>query len=43
LLGVPFALWSVAAFVLLAAGASFAALSSKALRARRSPLPEGPS
>ena len=43
LLGVPFALWSVAAFVLLAAGASFAALSSKAPRARRSPLPEVPS
>lgn len=40
LLGVPFALWSVAAFVLLAAGASFAALSSKAPLARRSPLPE---
>ncbi len=43
LLGVPFALWSVAAFVLLAAGASFAALSSKAPRARRSPVPEVPS
>ncbi len=40
LLGVPFALWSVAAFVLLAAGASFAALSSTAPRGRRRPHPE---
>lgn len=43
LLGVPFALWSVAAFALLAAGASFAALSPKAPRARRTQLPEVPS
>lgn len=40
LLGVPFALWSTAAFVLLAAGASFAALSPKAPQGRRPPLPE---
>ncbi len=43
LLGVPFAIWSVAAFVLLAAGASFAAFSSRAPRTRRPPLPEVPS
>jgi len=43
LLGIPFALWSAGAFVLLAAGASFAAMSSRAPRVRRSPLPEVPS